>query len=192
MNSLARQASFSPLLSCLISPPRKPTKILYIDIHLARAMSNRAAAIRKKFPRFRVLVIGRANAGKTSLLQRLCKTTEFPIGRDRNGNEVSVDFLCRNWVTSNQLSLPGQHRREGDLGCGYLCGVIMPLLTSYSVASMTLSMKFHFQAMTVLFSMILVDLRLVAKMNSGGFSHSLRDVLKNKGLQIACMSYGSS
>lgn len=27
---------------------------------------------------FRVLVIGRANAGKTSILQRVCETTESP------------------------------------------------------------------------------------------------------------------
>ncbi|KAH8983047.1 hypothetical protein EDB86DRAFT_2811887, partial [Lactarius hatsudake] len=29
--------------------------------------------------RFRVLIIGRANAGKTSILQRICETTESPI-----------------------------------------------------------------------------------------------------------------
>ena len=28
---------------------------------------------------FRVLIIGRANAGKTSILQRVCGTTESPI-----------------------------------------------------------------------------------------------------------------
>ena len=28
---------------------------------------------------FRVLVIGRANAGKTSILQRICDTTESPM-----------------------------------------------------------------------------------------------------------------
>jgi GTPase SAR1 family protein len=28
--------------------------------------------------RFRVLIIGRANAGKTSILQRVCDTTESP------------------------------------------------------------------------------------------------------------------
>ena len=29
--------------------------------------------------RFRVLIIGRANAGKTSILQRICETTESPV-----------------------------------------------------------------------------------------------------------------
>ncbi|KAH9169761.1 GTP-binding protein, partial [Lactarius sanguifluus] len=37
--------------------------------------------IRRQVPkiRFRVLIVGRANAGKTSILQRLCETTESPI-----------------------------------------------------------------------------------------------------------------
>ena len=51
-------------------------------------MSDRATFMRGKFFRFRILVIGRANAGKTTLLQRVCKTTESPIVRDREGNKV--------------------------------------------------------------------------------------------------------
>jgi len=57
-------------------------------------MSDRAAAVRNKFPQFRILVIGRANAGKTTLLQRVCKTTESPIVRDQDGTEVAVELLC--------------------------------------------------------------------------------------------------
>jgi GTPase SAR1 family protein len=37
---------------------------------------------------FRVLIIGRANAGKTSILQRVCDTTESPIiyrGKEKVG-----------------------------------------------------------------------------------------------------------
>ena len=33
---------------------------------------------RAKYNYFRILVIGRANAGKTTLLQRVCNTTEDP------------------------------------------------------------------------------------------------------------------
>jgi GTPase SAR1 family protein len=36
---------------------------------------------------FRVLIIGRANAGKTSILQRVCETTESPVIR-RGKEEV--------------------------------------------------------------------------------------------------------
>ena len=43
--------------------------------------------------RFRVLVIGRANAGKTTILQRVCDTTESPAIY-RGGEEVSYSNFC--------------------------------------------------------------------------------------------------
>ena len=55
--------------------------------------------LRAKYTRFRILVIGRANAGKTTLLQRVCNTNEDPCIYDKNNkNLVSVhkreDELC--------------------------------------------------------------------------------------------------
>ena len=49
-----------------------------------RNMANQnslPAAPRRQIPKrsFRVLIIGRANAGKTSILQRICDTTESPV-----------------------------------------------------------------------------------------------------------------
>jgi hypothetical protein len=49
--------------------------------------------LRKKCPRFRVLVIGRANAGKTTICQKMCNTTDPPVVRDRDGKEVWFLFL---------------------------------------------------------------------------------------------------
>ena len=47
--------------------------------------------LRAKYTRFRILVIGRANAGKTTLLQRVCNTTEDPcIYDESNKNLVSL------------------------------------------------------------------------------------------------------
>ena len=47
--------------------------------------------LRAKYTRFRILVIGRANAGKTTLLKRVCNTTEEPCIYDENDeNLVSV------------------------------------------------------------------------------------------------------
>ncbi|KAG6899909.1 hypothetical protein C0993_005488 [Termitomyces sp. T159_Od127] len=37
-----------------------------------------ASELRKQYTRFRILVIGRANAGKTTILKRVCNTTEDP------------------------------------------------------------------------------------------------------------------
>jgi GTPase SAR1 family protein len=42
---------------------------------------------------FRVLIIGRANTGKTSILQRVCETTESPVIH-RGDEEVPVQHFC--------------------------------------------------------------------------------------------------
>src|SRR5258708_5818701 len=39
---------------------------------------DEAAKLRAKYTRFRILVIGRANAGKTTLLKQVCNTIEEP------------------------------------------------------------------------------------------------------------------
>ncbi|OAX37551.1 hypothetical protein K503DRAFT_771375 [Rhizopogon vinicolor AM-OR11-026] len=49
--------------------------------------------IRKKFGRFRILVVGRANAGKTTLLQRVCNTTDKPEIFDRKGNKIDATVV---------------------------------------------------------------------------------------------------
>ncbi|KAJ8593977.1 hypothetical protein M405DRAFT_730489, partial [Rhizopogon salebrosus TDB-379] len=62
--------------------------------------------IREKFGRFRILVVGRANAGKTTLLQRICNTTEKPKIFDRDGNKVDLVF---------QVTSRGYHNIENEL-----------------------------------------------------------------------------
>ena len=76
-------------------------------------MSNRDPYdLQAKFSRFRILVIGRVNAGKTTLLKRVCNTTEDPSIYDKNNkNLVSVhrleDELGLTFSTS--LSLPQRY-----------------------------------------------------------------------------------
>ncbi|KAJ8584242.1 hypothetical protein M405DRAFT_866391 [Rhizopogon salebrosus TDB-379] len=48
-----------------------------------------AQDVRRMFNRFRILVVGRANAGKTTLLQKVCNTTEKPTIFDRNGYKIN-------------------------------------------------------------------------------------------------------
>ena len=48
----------------------------------------RAKNVRLLATRFRVLIIGRANAGKTTILQRVCNTTEQPKIFNPKGHEV--------------------------------------------------------------------------------------------------------
>ena len=44
--------------------------------------------------RFRVLIIGRANSGKTSILQRVCDTTQSPIIRRRSSSAGQEESVC--------------------------------------------------------------------------------------------------
>ncbi|KAG9311143.1 hypothetical protein JVU11DRAFT_9058 [Chiua virens] len=46
--------------------------------------------IRNKFGRFRILIIGRANAGKTTILKQICNSMEDPVILDGDGNEVDL------------------------------------------------------------------------------------------------------
>ena len=44
----------------------------------------------EKFGRFRILIVGRANSGKTTILRRICNTTENPEIYDGDGNKVRI------------------------------------------------------------------------------------------------------
>ena len=65
------------------------------------------AQTRRRIPniQFRVLVIGRANAGKTSILQRVCDTTESPTiyRRGEHGEWEEVRGLI---LHANMISPP--------------------------------------------------------------------------------------
>jgi predicted GTPase len=44
--------------------------------------------LKEKCQRFRILIIGRANAGKSTILKRICDTTDEPEILDSEGNKV--------------------------------------------------------------------------------------------------------
>ena len=46
--------------------------------------------LQEKFGRFRILIVGRANAGKTTILRGICNSTENPEIYDGNGNKVWI------------------------------------------------------------------------------------------------------
>ncbi|KAH9050332.1 hypothetical protein EDB87DRAFT_1573001 [Lactarius vividus] len=70
--------------------------------------------------RFRVLIIGRANAGKTSILQRVCETTDSPIIYRGVKKVHGPTFLCKSDLTANQITLNpsvdrGEHTIDDEL-----------------------------------------------------------------------------
>ncbi|KAG2752607.1 hypothetical protein P692DRAFT_201294744 [Suillus brevipes Sb2] len=52
-----------------------------------------SSTLRKKFDQFRILIIGRANAGKTTILQRVCKTRENPAIYNSAGEKIDPAVL---------------------------------------------------------------------------------------------------
>ena len=67
---------------------------------------HETAQIRVPVIRFRVLVLGRANAGKTSILQRVCETTESPT--IYRGNQ-EVRFMVQPIVYVSDLTTDRLH-----------------------------------------------------------------------------------
>jgi GTPase SAR1 family protein len=53
--------------------------------------SERTQELKDKCRKFRVLIIGRANAGKTTILQRVCDTIEEPEIYNKEGEKVGCD-----------------------------------------------------------------------------------------------------
>jgi GTP-binding protein EngB required for normal cell division len=54
---------------------------------------ERNKELREKFKCFRILILGRANAGKTTILQKVCNTDEEPMIFDGKGHKASHLFL---------------------------------------------------------------------------------------------------
>ncbi|KIJ90479.1 hypothetical protein K443DRAFT_544223, partial [Laccaria amethystina LaAM-08-1] len=69
---------------------------------------RRAENLRRRARRFRVLIIGRANAGKTSILQRVCNTTEQPKIFNQRGHEIDLSEL-------NPTAQRGEHDIENEM-----------------------------------------------------------------------------
>ncbi|KZP15247.1 hypothetical protein FIBSPDRAFT_833226 [Athelia psychrophila] len=58
----------------------------------APALDQDGSDIRRRFERIRILIIGRANAGKTTVLQKVCGTTDKPVVYNAHGKKVFDPF----------------------------------------------------------------------------------------------------
>ncbi|KIK37747.1 hypothetical protein CY34DRAFT_92234 [Suillus luteus UH-Slu-Lm8-n1] len=69
------------------------------------------STLRKKFEHFRILIIGRANAGKTTILQRVCKTRENPKIYNSSGEKIDPAVL----MASREVGRRGLHDIENEM-----------------------------------------------------------------------------
>ena len=73
-----------PYLHCTIPP-------------LSPIVMDKAIDLRSMCGHFRILVIGRANAGKTTLLKKVCNSVEDPEIFDPSGEKVWGIYYLRTW-----------------------------------------------------------------------------------------------
>ncbi|KAG2340131.1 hypothetical protein BDR05DRAFT_967128 [Suillus weaverae] len=78
--------------------------------------------IRKKIGRFRILVIGRANAGKTTILQRVCNTQENPIIYNSAGKMVGIPMLRGEHDIENEMIFRNHLGFVFHDSCGFEAG----------------------------------------------------------------------
>jgi len=72
------------------------------------ARNAHAQDFEKKAFRFRILVVGRANAGKTTILQKVCNTTEEPEIYDAKGEKIESSVIA-------PTLMRGQHDIENEM-----------------------------------------------------------------------------
>ncbi|KAF5376259.1 hypothetical protein D9615_008527 [Tricholomella constricta] len=80
-----------PTQICSSNNQRQPSTAMSENDHDITPAA--AAALRKVTGRFRILIIGRANAGKTTILQKVCNTTEDPEIFDGEGKKVDSTIV---------------------------------------------------------------------------------------------------
>lgn len=123
-----------------------------------------AENIRKKVDRFRILIVGRANAGKTTILKKICGTNEEPETYDSNGKKVWNLGCTFKWIVVLRT-----HYDQVDTVLRPSAEVILLILWGYhnltiiiiSVDCIVLIIKWCSEATPILYFMILVGLRLV-------------------------------
>ena len=125
-----------------------------------------AAKLRAKYTHSRILIIGRANAGKTTLLKRVCNTLEDPVY-----NRVSYQLrLISPYHFVRQIKPTDEVPAPWSLWIS----LIMKLIWCHSEGSTTSVMDLPSRATRGSSSTILLDLRLGASTNSRPWCLSLR------------------
>ncbi|KAG2063346.1 hypothetical protein BDR04DRAFT_961557, partial [Suillus decipiens] len=71
--------------------------------------------LRERFGHFRVLIMGRANAGKTTNLQKVCNTTDHLEIYDTKGNKVRVMIHATHMSIADEYIQCGNHDIKNEM-----------------------------------------------------------------------------
>ncbi|KAJ8587825.1 hypothetical protein M405DRAFT_820737 [Rhizopogon salebrosus TDB-379] len=83
-------------------------------------MPSSVQDVRAKFKRFRILVVGRAHAGKTTMLRKVCNATGKPEIFDGKGNKVDLTFHPTSALPTDQSRSDQCRCRETLCRCMYV------------------------------------------------------------------------
>ncbi|KAG2052222.1 hypothetical protein BDR06DRAFT_888244, partial [Suillus hirtellus] len=86
-----------------------------------------AQEIRESIGCFRVLIVGRANTGKTTILQKVCNTTDQPEMYDAKGNQIDAAIVngsinCGNHTITNEMVFKSNPTFVFHDSCGFEAG----------------------------------------------------------------------
>jgi hypothetical protein len=79
-----------------------------------RLRLDKVVNLRPEFGRFRILIVGRANAGKTTILKKVCNSIEDPEILTSSGKKVMQSALVYN-IDNDPLLPAGPHNCSGIL-----------------------------------------------------------------------------
>jgi GTPase SAR1 family protein len=83
--------------------------------------TSEAVKIRQKYKHFRILVIGRANAGKTTLLKRVCNTKDDPCIYDKQSKDlVHFQVILETSDSSLTIGFLKQIEPSADVSASFL------------------------------------------------------------------------
>ena len=115
----SRRRWFGSIDAVLSSSPPLRLSVLLLFTQILSSMPTENTSdfenLREKFGRARILIVGRANAGKTTILRAICNTTENSKIYDGDGNEVRtpVDVCRRVYAKPRARSIRPRSRHPG-------------------------------------------------------------------------------
>ena len=87
----SEQMAMVPDSEQMVMVPDNEQTLAMVAVNFEQTIRLNPEEVKEHFDRighFRILVVGRSNAGKTTLLQRVCNTTEFPEIYNSKGEKV--------------------------------------------------------------------------------------------------------
>jgi len=149
----------APTITPLPASILPPAGLVHVSIE-----PEEAAKLRARYNHFRILIIGRANAGKTTVLKRVCNTNEDPI---YNKVRIPVSLDIPHLLSTNRSTRP----RRCQLFRISLIWSLIPCRSEGSIMCMTNSPS---RATHSSSSTILLVSRQVANRNFRMYSLSYR------------------